>query len=82
MARVILALLAATLAIRFTTVPKADIERRLRAFEDTNFKRELRLRTLFEEAGCTGDNLTEQRVRRLVSSMMLAISGASASLAA
>ena len=63
MARVILALLAAGLAIRFTTVPKADIERRLRALEDTNFKRELRLRTLFEEAGCTGDNLTEQRVR-------------------
>ena len=63
MARVILALLLAALAIRFTTVPKADIQRRLLAFEDTNFKRELRLRTLFEEAGCRGDNLTEQRVR-------------------
>ena len=63
MARIILALLMAALAVRFTTVPKADIQRRLLAFEDTNFKRELRLRSLFEEADCRGDNLTEQRVR-------------------
>ena len=44
-------------------MPKAEIERRLHQFEDTNFKRELRLRALFEEAGCAGDNLTEQRVK-------------------
>jgi hypothetical protein len=69
-ARVILAVLAAALtasgqstAIQVATVPRTEIERRLRAFEDTNFKRELRLRSLFEEAGCTGDNLTEQRVK-------------------
>jgi Iap family predicted aminopeptidase len=59
-ARLILALFA---AIQIGTVPRPEIERRLRAFEDTNFKRELRLQSLFEEAGCTGDNLTEQRVR-------------------
>ena len=64
MARVILALLAAAgLSISFKTLPKADIERRLLTFQDTNFKRELQLRSLFEEAGCTGDHLTEQRVK-------------------
>jgi Iap family predicted aminopeptidase len=69
-ARVILSLLAVALlaagqttSIRFATVRKAEIERRLRAFEDTNFKRELQLQSLFEEAGCSGDNLTEQRVK-------------------
>ncbi len=72
MARVILALFAAglisagqSISIQFATVPKTDIERRLRSFEDSNFKRELRLRSLFEEAGCTGDNLTEQRVKHV-----------------
>src|SRR5437868_5041863 len=63
MAHLAIALFAAGLAIHFTTVPKEDIERRLRSFENTNFKRELQLRSLFEEAGCTGDNLTEQRVK-------------------
>ena len=62
MARLILTLLAVAL-IASGQVPKAEIERHLRAFEDTNFKRELRLQSLFEEAGCTGDNLTEQRVK-------------------
>ena len=60
--RLVLTLFAAAL-IAAGQVPKAEIERRLRAFEDTNFKRELRLQSLFEEAGCTGDNLTEQRVK-------------------
>jgi len=59
-ARVILALFA---AIQIGTLPRPEIERRLRAFEDTNFKRELKLQSMFEEAGCTGDNLTEQRVK-------------------
>ena len=68
MARVILALLAAVLipgqtTIQFTTLPKAEIERRLGLSEATNFKRELRLQSLFEEAGCKGDNLVEQRVK-------------------
>jgi Zn-dependent M28 family amino/carboxypeptidase len=61
-ARLVLSLLAAAL-IAAGQVPKAEIDRRLRTFEDTNFKRELRLQSLFEEAGCTGDNLTEQRVK-------------------
>jgi Iap family predicted aminopeptidase len=67
-ARLILALLAAALVtgqttIQFATLPKAEIERRLRSFEDTNFKRELRLQSLFDEAGCKGDTLVEQRVK-------------------
>jgi putative aminopeptidase FrvX len=61
-ARVVLGLLAAALIVT-GQIPKAEIERRLRTFEDTNFKRELRLQSLFVEAGCTGDNLTEQRVK-------------------
>jgi Zn-dependent M28 family amino/carboxypeptidase len=44
-------------------IPKPEIERRLSTFEDTNFKRELRLQSLFEETGCKGDNLVEQRVK-------------------
>ena len=63
MAHLAIALFATSLAIHFTTVPKEDIERRLRAVENTNFKRELQLRSLFEEAGCKGDRLTEQRVK-------------------
>lgn len=70
MARVIVALLAGWLvaagpsaSIQFATLPKPEIERRLRAFEDTNSKRELRLRALFEEAGCPADGLSEQRVK-------------------
>ncbi len=62
MARVILALLAAAL-VATAQVPKAEIERRLTTFEDTDFKRELRLQSLFEEVGCKGDNLVEQRVK-------------------
>jgi len=61
-ARLALALLAMAL-LAAGQVPKSEIERRLRSFEDTNFKRELKLQSLFEEAGCTGDNLTEQRVK-------------------
>jgi hypothetical protein len=69
LARLILALLSAALlaappeSIQFSTLPKDQIERRLQSFENTNYKRELRLRALFEEAGCSGANLTEQRVR-------------------
>jgi putative aminopeptidase FrvX len=61
-ARVILALVVA-LSLAPAQVPEAEIERRLEIVEDTNFKRELRLQSLFEEAGCKGDNLIEQRVK-------------------
>jgi Iap family predicted aminopeptidase len=70
MARVILLVCAAwpfalaqSTNIEIGTVSKPVIEQRLRAFEDTNVKREVRLRELFEEAGCTADRLTEQPVK-------------------
>lgn len=62
MARVIPALLALAL-VATSQVPKPEIERRLTTFKDTNLKRERRLQSLFEEAGCKGDNLVEQRVK-------------------
>ena len=70
MARVIsVALFALLLAlgqpvsIQFATVPKAEIERRLRDVEDSNVKREQKLRVLFESAGCAGERVTEQPVK-------------------
>jgi len=50
-------------SIEFTTVTKEAIERNLHAVEDSNLKREQKLRSMFEDAGCTGDQLREQPVR-------------------
>jgi Zn-dependent M28 family amino/carboxypeptidase len=61
-ARLALALLGMAM-LTLAQVSKSEIERRLQTFENTNSKRELRLQSLFEEAGCNGDNLTEQRVK-------------------
>jgi len=70
MARLILLVLAAwplaageSASLEIGTVSKQVIEQRLCAFENTNIKREIRLRELFEEAGCTAGNLAEQRVK-------------------
>jgi Iap family predicted aminopeptidase len=62
MARVILALLSTAL-FTIAQVTKPEVERRLQTYEDANLKRELRLQSLFEEVGCKGDNLVEQRVK-------------------
>ena len=40
-----------------------EINRRLGDFKNTNSKREQELRSLFEEAGCSGEHLTEQAVK-------------------
>ncbi len=37
----------------------------MNAVEDSNIKREQKLRQLFEEAGCLGDRLTEQAVKHV-----------------
>ena len=50
-------------SITFETLPKSEIERRLRAYETDNIKREQKLHELFEEAGCSGDHLSEQTVK-------------------
>jgi len=70
MARLICALLiliplAAQTSIEFTTVSKEVIARNLHAVEDTNLKREQKLHSMFEEAGCTGDQLREQPLKHV-----------------
>jgi hypothetical protein len=56
---------AQTVHVEYRTLPKPEIERRLRAFEDSNVKREQKLHQLFEEAGCTEERLTEQAVKHV-----------------
>ena len=70
MARLIVAILAVlsiaageSASIQIGTLPKATIDARLAAFESTDLTRELKLRALFEEAGCSEDHLAEQRVK-------------------
>jgi len=58
-----LALSGQNVAIHYDTVPADQINRRLADFKNTNFAREQELHALFEEAGCTGDHLTEQAVK-------------------
>ena len=87
MARVILLLCAAwpfafaqSTNIQFGTVTKPVVEQRLRSFENTNVKRELRLRTMFEEAGCAADKLTEQPVKHVKApNVMCSLPGSSES---
>jgi hypothetical protein len=50
-------------AIHYDTVPADDINRRLADFKNTNSARERELHALFEEAGCSGEHLTEQAVK-------------------
>src|SRR5437588_6237495 len=59
--------LAAQTSITFTTVSKDVIERNLHAVENTNLKREQKLHSMFEEAGCTGDQLREQPLKHVKS---------------
>jgi hypothetical protein len=68
MARLILGVLAllplaAQTSIEFATITKEVVERNLHAVEDSNLKREQRLHSMFEEAGCAGDQLREQPVK-------------------
>jgi Peptidase family M28 len=49
--------------IHYYTVAADEINRRLGEFKNTNSKRELELRALFEEVGCSGDRLTDQAVK-------------------
>jgi len=70
MARLILTIIAAASAIsaanitvQYATVPKDEIERRLRSIETSNIKREQVLLKLFETSGCIGEHLGEQPVK-------------------
>ncbi|HEV2690334.1 MAG TPA: M28 family peptidase [Bryobacteraceae bacterium] len=51
------------ISLRYGTVSREDVERRLNSFQDSNVKREQTLKQLFEEAGCTGEQLSEQPVQ-------------------
>ncbi len=57
------ALLAQNVSIQFDTLTAEQIHVRLVDFKDTNSAREQALHTLFEEAGCNGEHLTEQAVK-------------------
>ena len=72
MARLILTVLAAAVCVcaanvtvEYATLPKDEIERRLRSIESSNSKREQVLLKLFEASGCTGEHLTEQPVQNV-----------------
>ena len=56
-------LVSEPISIKFSTISKAAIEARLHSVEDTNSRRQQSLKTLFENSGCIGGNLTEQKVK-------------------
>lgn len=62
-ALVLALVLSAQVSIHYNTLPEDEINHRLSEFKDTNSARERELHALFEEAGCTGDHLTEQAVK-------------------
>jgi hypothetical protein len=64
---------AQTVHVEYRTLPQPEIERRLRAFEDSNVRREQKLHQLFEEAGCTGERLTEQAVKHVEAPNLICI---------
>ncbi len=54
---------AAAQQIFFKELPREVIQSRLARFANRNFERQASLRKIFEEAGCTGDQLKEQPVK-------------------
>jgi len=55
---------AQTVQVRYRMLPKEEIERRLRSFQDSNAKREQKLYQMFEDAGCA-EHLSEQVVKHV-----------------
>jgi hypothetical protein len=49
--------------VRFTQVSRETIDSRLRRFAGNNDKRQANLETMFMEAGCDGERLTEQPIK-------------------
>jgi hypothetical protein len=58
-----LALSGQNVSIQDNPLSADEINRRLADFKDSNSAREHELHALFEEAGCTGEHLTEQAVK-------------------
>lgn len=59
-----LALTASSETVKFNTLPRPIIEKRLAAFAGSNADRQRTLSDLFTEAGCPGDALVEQIVNK------------------
>jgi Iap family predicted aminopeptidase len=59
----LLSFLAFAQAVKVDFLSQDVIEKRLRAYTTKNATREPAMRTLFEEAGCKDDSLTEQNVK-------------------
>jgi hypothetical protein len=51
--------------VRFAVVSQEVVEKRLESYVTKNDKREPAIRQIFEDAGCTGEKLTEQPVKGL-----------------
>jgi hypothetical protein len=67
-------------SIHFTPVSQETIEMRLGAYATKNDKREPAIRQIFENAGCAGDQLTEQQVKGLKApNLVCTLAGASES---
>jgi len=72
--------LAYSQTVKIDVLPQDVIEKRLRAYTAKNSTREPAMRALFEEAGCTGDSLSEQKVRGTKSpNLICALKGTSES---
>lgn len=56
--------LGQTVLPSFELLPRTLVEARLRQVKMNNSKRQITLRMLFEEAGCTGESLAEQSYRK------------------
>jgi len=62
------------------SVPEETLEARLGAYATKNDKRERAVRQIFEDAGCTGDQLIEQQVNGLTApNLICTLAGASES---
>jgi len=56
---------SAQLQLHFQTVSREVVEERLKSYKGNDSRREATLKRFFQEAGCTGDKLTEQPVQGL-----------------
>lgn len=52
-----------TQPVRFSPVSREVVEARLQQFETSNAKRKVALARIFQEAGCTGERLHEEKVK-------------------
>ena len=59
------ALLPVSAQLQFQTLKRDVVEQRLQSYHGDDNQREATLKSMFEAAGCRGNNLTEQPVRRL-----------------